>query len=842
MSSKTRMLGAGRAGSTAYGSNVNLIQFGDRLQGLAPQATHFFISGNGKAGWHQYQTRTYAPKRNFIFCMNQLGGVGAGKSQFKIGGLNEPDGAKYCAPYPYKNKNKILQDEKNTSLGFRTGYSSLSFQNSRSLWEGYCNYILQESLDTMSPYEETFYSNLAIIDELNEKETHGATFNLTSASYYDEDTITTKLSAKNNNSSKFNIHDSEDKKEMHDKDVVGNILNPKGGANNALSGLITTNIPIPSSVTPLSPITFQKSFLDNDEIQSYLSQIHSTERVQQISVLPTLIPRIVKAIYGKSYNYDGPPIETTKIRYTCEAHDSHYDVIEGIKGRPQGNSVVLYLKGSGTFSISNENNNKNFQIDSGTLISWDNFNNYHAADGPGCRILIGPLILSKTENTNLETGIQARQGTSGPFGLADGSISSYISTNNPFLATKNYQRNEFQCFSIQDLSNVPCNSQKANCKLVQFTSVLLALVAIKPISKGDTLILSHKVSLERLSVGIYNYWGPARGLQVYRNNTMENNSLLYKTQNWSGLYAPPVINQGSCGDCWAISATEQMVADAVRLKYLKVPRLYSITQARSCTTLFNNQDHGCYGGITEDVFQYAFRKYNGGSIAPNYNIKVSKGTSVDDADELPKEDFEKEGGSPREGEPLQGEIGNVIPEDDRCTETSENCLGDENEVDQGNNTSNINCKNINITNCLKVKNYYKISKDSSYQTEQAMKNHLMNTGTLSICLVASSKKWQHYESGIIGFNEDIFDKVVDHAVLAVGFSEAKKRNFPNYYIIQNSWGDKWGNKGFIKLAFGYNAFKLTSDVYYTDTIVGKGTEPKSIDADVDEDSVFYPDR
>ena len=34
MSSRTRMLGAGRAGSTAYGSNVTMIQFGDRLQGL----------------------------------------------------------------------------------------------------------------------------------------------------------------------------------------------------------------------------------------------------------------------------------------------------------------------------------------------------------------------------------------------------------------------------------------------------------------------------------------------------------------------------------------------------------------------------------------------------------------------------------------------------------------------------------------------------------------------------------------------------------------------------------------------------------------------------------------
>ena len=96
MSSKTRMLGAGRAGSTAYGSNVSMVQFGDKLQGIAPTATHFFISGNGKAGWTNYQTRTYAPKREVVFCMNQLGGVGRGKSQFKVGGLNRPDGARRC--------------------------------------------------------------------------------------------------------------------------------------------------------------------------------------------------------------------------------------------------------------------------------------------------------------------------------------------------------------------------------------------------------------------------------------------------------------------------------------------------------------------------------------------------------------------------------------------------------------------------------------------------------------------------------------------------------------------------------------------------------------------------
>ena len=104
---KSRTMGAGLASSTISGVNVNQVQIGDKLQGLAPQATHFFVAGNGKAGWNQYRTRTNGNKRNFVFCMNQLGGVGAGKSQFKIRGLNKPDGTGNCLAGPYSLKDKI---------------------------------------------------------------------------------------------------------------------------------------------------------------------------------------------------------------------------------------------------------------------------------------------------------------------------------------------------------------------------------------------------------------------------------------------------------------------------------------------------------------------------------------------------------------------------------------------------------------------------------------------------------------------------------------------------------------------------------------------------------------
>jgi hypothetical protein len=54
---------------------------GDKLQGLAPLATQFFIS---QANNFQYRTESGDGRnRNLIMCVNQLGGIGRGRSQFR---------------------------------------------------------------------------------------------------------------------------------------------------------------------------------------------------------------------------------------------------------------------------------------------------------------------------------------------------------------------------------------------------------------------------------------------------------------------------------------------------------------------------------------------------------------------------------------------------------------------------------------------------------------------------------------------------------------------------------------------------------------------------------------
>lgn len=98
MSSRTRMMGAGNAGSTVYNSNVNLdTAGGNKKQGLPPFATASTPWAN-----RAMQIRAVGDKRNYIFPMNQLGGIGRAKSQFKVGnGINSPDGFKRFTAYDY---------------------------------------------------------------------------------------------------------------------------------------------------------------------------------------------------------------------------------------------------------------------------------------------------------------------------------------------------------------------------------------------------------------------------------------------------------------------------------------------------------------------------------------------------------------------------------------------------------------------------------------------------------------------------------------------------------------------------------------------------------------------
>jgi cathepsin H len=86
-------------------------------------------------------------------------------------------------------------------------------------------------------------------------------------------------------------------------------------------------------------------------------------------------------------------------------------------------------------------------------------------------------------------------------------------------------------------------------------------------------------------------------------------------------------------------------------------------------------------------------------------------------------------------------------------------------------------------------------------SEDDMKQELYEHGPVSVAFQVVDG-FRDYKSGVyVSSTCKNGPDNVNHAVLAVGFGVEDGKD---YWIVKNSWGDAWGDKGFFKIQRGVN--------------------------------------
>ena len=85
-------------------------------------------------------------------------------------------------------------------------------------------------------------------------------------------------------------------------------------------------------------------------------------------------------------------------------------------------------------------------------------------------------------------------------------------------------------------------------------------------------------------------------------------------------------------------------------------------------------------------------------------------------------------------------------------------------------------------------------------SEDDLKDAVGNVGPVAVAIDADHHSFMHYDSGV--FTEDhCSSSHLDHAVTVIGYGHEDGKDF---WLVKNSWGDDWGEDGYIKMQRNYN--------------------------------------
>jgi len=100
------------------------------------------------------------------------------------------------------------------------------------------------------------------------------------------------------------------------------------------------------------------------------------------------------------------------------------------------------------------------------------------------------------------------------------------------------------------------------------------------------------------------------------------------------------------------------------------------------------------------------------------------------------------------------------------------------------------CKTKSTLGKVDVTGITQVPKKSVSQLKAAIAK-----GPVSVTVEADTRVFQLYTGGVL--NSSKCGTQLDHAIAAVGYGV---ENGQEFYIVRNSWGASWGDKGYIKIA------------------------------------------